>query len=115
MTLVETVVGIDVAKHWLDVADGQAVFRVANTPAGWAGLVDRLRGAALIVLEASGGYETGPARALQQAGLPVAVVNPRQVRLFARAMGRLAKTDPLDAALPALHPTRTAGTRASPA
>ncbi len=51
---------------------------------------------ALVVLEATGGMEVRPAAALAAAGLPVAVVNPRQVRAFARATGRLAKTDYVD-------------------
>ena len=64
-----------------------------------AALVERLAALApaLVVLEATGGLEVAPAAALAAAGLPVAVVNPRQVRAFARATGRLAKTDRLDA------------------
>jgi transposase len=74
---------------------------VANAPAGLAALVDRLvpLGPALVVLEATGGLEVPVAAALAAAGLPVAVVNPRQVRDFARAAGTLAKTDRLDAAV----------------
>jgi transposase len=99
----ESFVGIDVAAAHLDVAvapDG-AVWRVANDPAGQAALVARLRDRdpALVVLEASGGYESVVAAELATVGLPVAVVNPRQVRDFARAIGQLAKTDALDAAL----------------
>jgi transposase len=97
-------IGIDVAKAWLDVAGDDAaaaVQRCANDGAGIAALVDTLVAAAprLIVLEASGGHEIAVTAALAGAGLPVAVVNPRQVRDFARATGRLAKTDALDARL----------------
>ena len=98
-------VGIDVSKAWLDVAGrpDPAPSRVANDPAGIAALVADLRALApeLVVLEATGGLELPVVAALQVAGLPVAVVNPRQVRDFARATGQLAKTDRLDAALPA--------------
>jgi transposase len=94
-------VGIDVSKAALDVAirPGGLTFQVANDPDGVAALVDRLRplAPALIVLEATGGYETPAVAALQAAGLPVAAVNPRQARDFARATGRLAKTDRIDA------------------
>jgi transposase len=94
-------VGIDVAKEHLDVAvrpDGTG-WRVANDAAGIAALVARLPEPppALIVLEATGGYERPLAAALAAAGLSVAVVNPRQARDFARATGQLAKTDRLDA------------------
>jgi transposase len=94
-------VGIDVAKGWLDVAvrpSGEH-WRVANTAAELLTLVERLRTLApqLIVLEATGGYERTAVAALATAGLPVVVVNPRQVRDFAKATGRLAKTDALDA------------------
>lgn len=96
-------VGLDVAKAHLDVhlrPTGQA-WRLANTDAAHAGLVAQLQTLrpALIVLEATGGYEAAVATTLALAQLPVAVVNPRQVRDFARATGTLAKTDRLDAAL----------------
>jgi transposase len=95
------VVGIDVAKHWLDwaVEGNGRVQRIANNAAGVAELVAELRGRrpALVVMEATGGYELAGVRALQGAELPVTVVNPRQVRDFARAGGRLAKTDAIDA------------------
>lgn len=101
MTQAEVVVGIDVAKARLDVATrpGDEAWWVANDAAGLAGLAERLRGLgpALVVLEATGGLELPVAAALAAAGLAVAVVNPRQVREFARATGRLAKTDRLDA------------------
>jgi transposase len=99
----ERFVGIDVSKAWLDVAGrpGPAPRRVANDADGIAGLVADLRrlAPALVVLEATGGLELPVVAALQVAGLPIAVVNPRQVRDFARATGQLAKTDRLDAAL----------------
>ena len=95
-------VGIDVAKDRLDVhlrPSGEA-FAVARDGKGLEELTARLGGlgVALVVLEATGGFEVTVAAALCAAGLPLAVVNPRQVRDFARATGRLAKTDALDAA-----------------
>jgi len=94
-------VGIDVAKAWLDVGSWPAAesLRVGNHAAGIAHLVERLLASPprAVVLEASGGLEALVASELQAAGLTVAVVNPRQVREFARALGRLAKTDRLDA------------------
>jgi hypothetical protein len=94
-------VGIDVSKSWVDVhvrPDGIA-FRCDSDLQGLAELVQRLRrfDPRLIVLEASGGYESLPAVSLAEAGLPVAIVNPRQVRKFAEALGQLAKTDAIDA------------------
>ena len=96
-------VGIDVAKDRLDVhllPFGEA-FAVARDGEGLDDLVSRLRAldVALVVLEATGGFETTVAGALCANALPLAVVNPRQIRDFARATGRLAKTDALDAAL----------------
>lgn len=95
-----TFVGIDVSKAKLDVAVGDApAFTVANDPAGHALLAERL--APLrprrVVLEATGGLEAAAAAALYRAGLPVIVVNPRQARDFAKAMGYAAKTDAIDA------------------
>lgn len=94
-------IGIDVAKDRLDVniQPSGEIFDVARDEPGLAELVRRLqsRGVALIALEATGGYEVVVAATLAAAGLPVAVVNPRQIRDFARATGRLAKTDALDA------------------
>jgi transposase len=99
----ERFVGIDVSKAWLDVAGrpDPAPRRVANDPDGIAGLVADLGqlAPALVVLEATGGLELAVVAALQVAGLPVAVVNPRQARDFAKATGQLAKTDRIDAAL----------------
>ncbi len=94
-------IGIDVSKAHLDVAarpSGER-WRSSNDEAGISHLAERLRTLApeLIVLEASGGWELLAAGSLVEAGLPVAVVNPRQVRDFARAIGQLAKTDALDA------------------
>jgi transposase len=98
----EHFVGIDVAKDRLDVhlRPGGESFAVARDGEGLAGLVGRLRALApaLVVMEATGGYETVVASALAAAHLPLAVVNPRQIRAFARATGKLAKTDRLDAA-----------------
>lgn len=94
-------VGIDVSKATLDVALGSDgdVIQVANDDTGIAELVGRIAKAApaLVVLEATGGYEWLVAAALAGKGIPVAVVNPRQVRDFARATGVLAKTDRIDA------------------
>jgi transposase len=95
-------VGIDVAKDRLDVhvrPSGEA-FAVARDGEGLMALLERLRALepALIVLEATGGFETTVAAAVAGAGLPLAIVNPRQIRDFARAIGQLAKTDALDAA-----------------
>ncbi len=96
-------IGIDVSKDRLDVhvrPSGQA-FAVARDEAGLDDLATRLRtlAPALVVLEATGGFEGIVAAALAAAELPLAVVNPAQVRAFGRATGRLAKTDRLDAAL----------------
>jgi transposase len=99
------VVGIDVSKARLDVASVPAaepsVASFDNAPPGHAQLVRWLREIAprLIVLEATGGYQRVVVAALAAAGLPVIVVNPRQVRAFARALGILAKTDAIDAAV----------------
>jgi transposase len=97
----ESFVGIDVSKDRLDIAlrPSSEHWTIDYTEAEVAQLVNRLKELqpALIVLEATGGLELPVAAALAAAGLPVAVVNPRQVRDFARANGRLAKSDPLDA------------------
>ena len=103
-------VGIDVSKAALDVAvlPTAEAWQSANDLAGIDSLVERVAsvGPALVVLEATGRYEAACAAALAAAGVPVAVVNPRQVRDFARATGRLAKTDQLDAAVLALFAER---------
>ena len=94
-------VGIDVAKAELVVAvdGGSAPWTVANDAAGIRELVTRVQALAptVVVLEATGPYHLAVAGALAAAALPVAVVNPRQARDFARATGQLAKTDRLDA------------------
>jgi len=92
-------VGIDVAKAQLDVALGPKGerFAVANDERGISALLKLLEPADLMIIEATGGLEVPVASALATAGIGVAVVNPRQVRDFARATGRLAKTDALDA------------------
>jgi transposase len=94
-------VGIDVAKAWLDVAvrpTGDR-WRLANEEPELPALVDRRRHLSpeVVVLEATGGDERALVAALAVGGVPVAVVNPRQVRACAKATGRLAKTDALDA------------------
>jgi transposase len=93
--------GIDVAKATLEVGiTGQsATLAITNDARAHEALARKLLElkVTLVVLEATGGYERACATALQLAGLPVAIVNPRQARDFARAMGRLAKTDHIDA------------------
>lgn len=94
-------VGIDVAKAHLDVAfrPTGAALQFPNSTSGIDQLLTHLRSVepTLVVLEATGGLQIPVTAALAQAGIPVAVVNPRQVRDFARATGKLAKTDTLDA------------------
>lgn len=97
----EVFVGIDVSKDRLDVAvrpSGEG-FRVARDAAGLDALLARLGplAPAAVAVEATGGYEAVVAASLGAAGLPVVVVNPAQARDFARALGRRAKTDPIDA------------------
>jgi transposase len=103
MAAAEGFVGIDVSKAHLDVAmrPGGDGWRATNDQDGIAAVVQRLRelGPALVVLEATGGLEVPLVGALGAAGLPTVVANPRQVRDFAKASGRLAKTDALDAAV----------------
>jgi len=99
-------VGVDVSKDRLDVhlrPSGEA-FAVARDCKGLEQLVERLAAfdVSLVVVEATGGFETTVAAALAGAGLPLAVVNPRQIRDFARALGKLAKTDAIDAEVIAL-------------
>lgn len=97
----ERFVGIDVSKASLEVAirPGGERWSTANDEREMPSLVQRLRqiGPTLIVVEATGGLQTLVVAELTTAGLPVAVVNPRQARDFAKATGRLAKTDPIDA------------------
>jgi transposase len=101
MTSERRYVGIDVAKDRLDIAvrPGEEEWSVDNREAGIGSLVSRLKSLkpALVVLEATGGLELSVTAALAAAELPAVVVNPRQVRDFARATGQLAKTDRLDA------------------
>lgn len=96
-------VGIDVGKHTLVICQrpGDRIWQCDNTPAGQSALVAELGALApeRILLEASGGYERGICRALRRAGLPVLRVQPRRIRALAQALGRKAKTDPLDARL----------------
>lgn len=96
-------IGIDVSKDRLDVANYATgeLFDATNDEAGIAGLVERLaeENVALVVLEATAGFQNPVVAALALAGIPVAVVNPRQVRDFAKALGKLAKTDRLDASV----------------
>jgi transposase len=96
-------VGIDVAKDRLDVAvrPGGDTFTVERNGAGLTALCEKLAGLGprIVALEATGGFETVAVAALAAAGLPVAVVNPAQVRAFAAALGQRAKTDPIDAAV----------------
>jgi transposase len=94
-------VGIDVSKAWLDVAvhEQKEVWRVSNADAGIRDLVKKLKQLKpkLIVLEPTGGFEMLGVAELSQAGLPVAVVNAKRVRDFAKSIGQIAKTDKLDA------------------
>jgi len=94
-------IGIDVSKARVDIAvhESGETFHCRNEAAALAELIERLRGMAptLIVLEASGGYEQEALFALLAAGLPAALVNPRQTHNFAKAGGYLAKTDRIDA------------------
>jgi transposase len=103
-------VGIDVSKDRLDVhlRPTDEAFHVARDAKGLEALARRFSSlpVALVVLEATGGFEASVAAALAAAGLPLCIVNPRQIRDFARAMGRLAKTDTLDAEVIALFAER---------
>ena len=95
-------VGVDVSKERLDVcwSDG-GTEEIPNEPEGVRALASRAveRGVALVVMEATGGYEQLALLTIYRAGAPVVAVNPRQVRDFAKAMGRLAKNDRIDAAV----------------
>src|SRR5881409_3151715 len=100
MMRTQVCVGIDVSKAQLDVAfRPEGRFAASNDEAGFAQVLERLRAMppTLVVLEATGGVEIPLTGVLAAAGVPVVVVNPRQVRDFAKATGRLAKTDTLDA------------------
>ena len=95
------VVGIDVSKDKLDIAirPSQDVFSTSRDAAGLDALIARLTplSPVAVAVEATGGFETVVAASLAAAGLPVVVVNPAQVRSFAQALGKRAKTDPIDA------------------
>jgi len=121
----EVFVGIDVARRSLEIATRPTGERwqVGNDPNGISALVARLRAVrpVLIVLEATGGLEVSVLAALGSVGLPVVAINPRQVRDFAKAVGKLAKTDVLDAHVlahfaeavrPAVRPLPDAATQA---
>jgi transposase len=104
-----TVAGIDVSKDRLDVhilPSGEA-WAVSRDAAGLAELCRRLAGIGVVALEATGGYETIAVATLSSAGLPVVVVNPAQVRAYAKAIGQRAKTDPIDAHVIALFAEAT--------
>jgi transposase len=94
-------VGIDVCKRYLDVCvrSSGEYFRVENDDEGFKVIQERLSGYSpcLLIAESTGGYESDMVRALQKKGFSVAVINPRQARDFAKAVGRLAKTDKIDA------------------
>ena len=101
LTAIGVLVGIDVAKVTLDIAIGLDAppLTLSNDATGIDKLLEQLGHyhVTLVVLEATGGLEASVVCALQIAGYAVAVVNPRQARDFARAMGQLAKTDRIDA------------------
>ena len=118
------IVGIDVSKDRLDIAmrPSGEVFAVERSSTGLELLVARLREVSpqIVALEATGGFETMVVVALAAAGLPVIVVNPAQIRAFAKAIGQRAKTDPIDADViahfaeatkPELRPLPDAATR----
>ncbi len=121
----DIIVGIDVSKDRLDIAVSPSgeVFFVDNSHAGLEALVSRLKAerADVVALEATGGFETLTVAGLSAAGFAVLVVNPAQVRAYANAIGRRAKTDPIDAAViaafvaathPEIRPLRDAKTQA---
>ncbi len=103
-------IGIDVSKAVLDVAvhPSSEGWQAANDPGEIEALLHRLQALSpeLIVVEATGGYENAVVAALGAEGLPIVVVNPRQVRDFAKATGKLAKTDRIDARILALFAER---------
>jgi len=98
MTMPQDVIGVDIAKGWIDIftLSTRKHERIATTKPALARFARRVKGA-LVVCEASGGYERPLTGALAKAGVACARVNPRQAREFARATGRLAKTDRVDA------------------
>ena len=110
MEITQSFVGIDVSAQHLDVDALPASQRISepNTEDGIASLVLHLKplNPQIVLLEATGGYEMPVAYALYEAGLPVVIINPKAVRHFAKALGRLAKTDKLDAEILALYAQR---------
>lgn len=94
----KNVIGVDVAKDWIDVfsLDGGRARRIETSPRALKAFASEAAGA-LVVFEASGGYDRPLAEALETAGVAYARVNPRHAREYARAIGRLAKTDKVDA------------------
>lgn len=104
-----TYLGVDVSKAHLEVACAQRTRRIPNAPAAIDALIKKQPAGIHLVVEATGGYERSLVRAAHRAGLAVSVLNPARVRSFARASGRLAKTDAIDAITlrdfgAALHP-----------
>lgn len=110
MELSPVFVGIDVSKARLDVAvtGSDEPWSVSNAPEGIEQLVERMReiGPALVVTEATGGFEFAAAAALAASGIAVVIANPRQVHDFAKSTGQLAKTDAIDARILALFAER---------
>jgi transposase len=114
----DSIIGVDISKDFLDAAGPgrDRPRRFANDAQGFAALVRLARKrSACVVLEATGGYERGLARALAAAGVPFRRVNARRVRDFAKAAGILAKTDRVDARVIALYGTHVPGPVAIPA
>jgi transposase len=105
MSVSQRFVGIDISKHSLDVFEaGIGAIRVENTPVAIAALVARWSGGAThVAFEATGVYDNALARALHEAGIPFSRLNPQRARAFARATGRLAKTDQIDARMLAVY------------
>jgi len=110
MEVSDVFAGVDVSKARLDgaISGSDETWQVANTSDGIAQLVERLRevAPALVVMEATGGFEVPAAAALAAAEIPVVIANPRQVRDFAKSTGQLAKTDAIDAHILALFAER---------
>ena len=95
-----SVIGIDISKEWIDACllPGEQSWKVSTVSDQLQHWIDHLpHGITLAVMEASGGLEMPIAAALSNAGIPVAIVNPKQIRAFATALGQHAKTDALDA------------------
>jgi len=100
--------GVDVSKRWLEVAEAgkEETTRFSNDTAGCDAILEKVRGATLVVMEATGRYEARLATHLAAHRIPIAVVNPRQTRDFARSTGKLAKTDGVDARVLAMYAQR---------